>query len=101
MEESILKERRFDSEQRDSEYFMWQSEDIDQDDPIESPSDKQSIYRFNSHPSLLVKNKGHTRRGEFRSSNMIASFPEFSIVDKSATMRYKSCCMETPKARFS
>uniref|UniRef100_A0A7S3KN76 Uncharacterized protein n=1 Tax=Euplotes crassus TaxID=5936 RepID=A0A7S3KN76_EUPCR len=68
MEDSSIK-KRFDSEQRDSEFFLWQSEDVDLDDPNESPTEKQMIYRFNSHPSLLVENKGKTKRGDFCCSN--------------------------------
>lgn len=68
MEDSVIK-RRFDSEQRDSQFFLWQSEDVDLDDPIESPTEKQTIYRFNSHPSLLIENKGQTKRGDFCCSN--------------------------------
>mmetsp|Transcript_8588 Transcript_8588/g.9752 ORF Transcript_8588/g.9752 Transcript_8588/m.9752 type:complete len:149 (+) Transcript_8588:19-465(+) len=53
---------RIDSSHRDSEFFMWQSEDIDSDDPHESPTEKHSIYSFKSNPSLLMSNKGHTKR---------------------------------------
>ena len=63
MEESQL-HRIIESEKRDSEYFMWQSEDIDYDDPLESPDFRNSIYNFNSHPSILIDNKGYTKRGD-------------------------------------
>ena len=63
MEESQL-HRIIESEKRDSEYFMWQSEDIDYDDPLESSDFRNSIYNFNSHPSILIDNKGYTKRGD-------------------------------------
>lgn len=56
--------KRLDSEHRDSEFFSWQEEDIDCEDPLDSPQDKHSIYSFNSHPSLLIEDKGYTKRGD-------------------------------------
>ena len=50
------------SERRDSSYFMWNSEDVDIDESDEFTYEKNDVYIFKWKESLLVTNKGNTRR---------------------------------------
>ncbi|CAI2370025.1 unnamed protein product [Moneuplotes crassus] len=95
MEDSVIKQR-FDSEQRDSEFFLWNSEDIDLDDPMESPSERQSVYSFNSNPSILIHDKGQTRRDHFDSFNTTKNIKLESKMRAPILCKSKTCNEEGP-----
>lgn len=63
--DSLKPNRWISSDRRDSSFFMCNSEDIDYDESEEFPFDRNNIYVFNSNDSVLVSNKGKTRREDF------------------------------------
>ena len=52
------------SDRRDSSFFMCNSEDVDCDESDEFSYEKNNVYVFVSKQSLLISNKGKTRRTE-------------------------------------
>jgi len=46
----------------DNSFFMCNSEDLDYDDPKVSPMSVNRVYSFDSNPSMLIINKGSTKR---------------------------------------
>lgn len=65
MEDEPVIHRSITSERRDSEFFMQSVEDVDEFDAEEYPEDKSCVLDFQPHSSLLLQNKGHTRRGDW------------------------------------
>lgn len=62
MEESFEFSKSISYERMDSDFFMHQSEDLDYEDPCEKPAKRNWIPSFSTNQSLLVSNKGFTKR---------------------------------------